>query len=361
MNASRPRILVLDDESSIRIALSAILNDAGYDCEAVPDSATAMERLANGAVDVLISDIMLPDAQGVIFAGQVRTLAPRTEIILITGMPDTVTAIEAIRVGVFDYIIKPFTPDAILARVRRAADLATLRAQNARYQKELEELVVQRSRDAGRLALQLMESQESQIQHLAREMHDDLGQALLALKMELQTKVAELPAENQVEFESAIEYAAEIVTRCRALAHRLSPASLEKFGLPLALQELAGLFARRFKINVECHVADLPERMSSAVAIHVYRIVQEGVSNACRYSGGDRVIVRALCVNGGLHIEITDNGGGFSESANGGGIGLILMRERAELLGGRLNVESSPTGVTLHVEIDQSNFDHPRG
>ncbi len=361
MNALRPKILVLDDESSIRIALTAILADAGYECEAVADSAAAVERLERGNIDVLISDIMLPDAQGVIFARQVRSISARTEIILITGMPDTVTAIEAIRVGVFDYIVKPFTPDAILGRVRRAADLAILRAQNAKYQRELEELVVQRSRDAGRLALQLMESQESQIQHLAREMHDDLGQALLALKIELQSKVAELPAKNQAEFESAIEYAAEIVTRCRALAHRLSPASLEKFGLPHALQELAGLFARRFKINVECHIADIPDQISPTVAIHVYRIVQEAVSNACRYSGGDRVIVRALRANGGLHVEISDNGGGFAESSNAGGIGLILMRERAALLGGRLNVASGPTGVTLHVEIHQANFDYPRG
>ena len=90
-------ILIVDDEESIRIVLSEILTNTGYHCAVSPDAVQGIEYLKTHAVDLIISDIVLPQMHGTEFARVIRQMSPDTETILITGLPDTATAIDGIR------------------------------------------------------------------------------------------------------------------------------------------------------------------------------------------------------------------------------------------------------------------------
>ncbi len=344
-------ILIVDDEESIRIVLEEILTEAGFTCAAFGDAIQGLAYLNEHSVDVVISDIVLPQMHGTEFALRIRQIRPDIEIILITGLPDTQTAIEGIRARVFDYVIKPFTPDMIRSRVNRAVDIVRLRRENWRYREHLEQLVDERTRELERLTANIIGMQEAQIRHLSREVHDDIGQSLLALKLDLQSKAGMMPEEQAVHLASSISYLNTIIDSCRDLSHRLSPASLTRLGVHHAIQDLLAMTAEKAGIKARCDLEALEEWGPEPYATNLYRIVQEAVTNACKHSHCTELRISAVAQKDNLRLEIQDNGEGFAESADAQGIGLMLMRERAELLRGRLTVESGPGGTLIYVDF----------
>ncbi len=149
------RILVIDDEKSIRVTLSAMLGDAGHDVQTVEDSAAALEQLARQNYDVVISDMILPGLSGSALVERLREVAPGVPLIIMTGEPSVDTASAAVRARAFDYLLKPIRRDRMLAVVQAAADekarreeLERLRQENRRYQDQLEHLIEQQSMNA---------------------------------------------------------------------------------------------------------------------------------------------------------------------------------------------------------------------
>ena len=116
----RIRVLVVDDEPSIRLGLRALLRGAGYEAEAVEDAPQAEECLSAGGYDVVVTDVILPGASGVALMRRIRNRAPRLPVIVMTGEPCVETAVEAVRAGASDYLSKPVGKDAILRAVAAA-------------------------------------------------------------------------------------------------------------------------------------------------------------------------------------------------------------------------------------------------
>lgn len=146
------RVLVVDDEKSIRLSVQEFLRDAGYEADAAEDSRSALALLADGNYDVVISDIVLPGVSGVTLLKAIRDASPDVQVIMMTGEPTVETAADAVRSGASDYLAKPVTKDEILNAVRRAAatkrmwdDNQRLQAENRQYQVELEEMVAQQT------------------------------------------------------------------------------------------------------------------------------------------------------------------------------------------------------------------------
>ncbi len=143
------RVLVVDDEKSIRISLREFLVADGYTVEVAADSQKALGLLKNHDFDVVVSDIVLPGISGIELLQAIRTAAPYVQVIMITGEPTIATAAEALRSGAFDYLIKPAGKSAILRAIGNAATIKKLdderrREQEAkeRYQQELQEVVI---------------------------------------------------------------------------------------------------------------------------------------------------------------------------------------------------------------------------
>jgi putative nucleotidyltransferase with HDIG domain len=143
---TRARILVADDEPEIRHVLSDLLRPL-YDCEAVGSAEAAVELLRDGAYDLVISDIMMGGMSGIDLIPRVRELAPDTVVIMISGVQTVESAINALRAGAFDYVMKPFDLHHVEAAVSRALEHHFLRVEKRRYETYLEEMVAQRTEE----------------------------------------------------------------------------------------------------------------------------------------------------------------------------------------------------------------------
>jgi len=148
------KVLVVDDEKSIRVTLREFLSKEGYDVETAEDAQVAKEALAKGGFDVVVTDIILPRVTGVELLQTIRAAAPHVQVIMMTGEPTVDTATESLRAGAFDYLFKPFTKEAILRTVANAAKVKALdderrrlEEENRRYQEHLEQLVEEQTAD----------------------------------------------------------------------------------------------------------------------------------------------------------------------------------------------------------------------
>jgi response regulator RpfG family c-di-GMP phosphodiesterase len=142
----RARILVADDEPEIRHVLSDLLSPL-YECEAVGSAEEAIELLSGGAYDLVISDIMMGGMSGLELIPRVRELSPDTVVIMISGVQTVESAINALRAGAFDYVMKPFDLHHVEAAVSRALEHHFLRVEKRRYETYLEEMVAQRTEE----------------------------------------------------------------------------------------------------------------------------------------------------------------------------------------------------------------------
>ena len=146
-------VLVIDDERSIRVTLGEFLRGAGHEVHDAEDAEGALKLLKRHDIDVVVSDIILPRITGVELLPVVRDIAPRAQIIMMTGEPTVDTAADALRAGAFDYLFKPIPKDAILRSVANAAKVKALDDErerlaedNKKYQEDLERLVNERTR-----------------------------------------------------------------------------------------------------------------------------------------------------------------------------------------------------------------------
>jgi signal transduction histidine kinase len=191
----------------------------------------------------------------------------------------------------------------------------------------------------------LLKAQEHERAHVARELHDDISQQMALLQIDLNMLAQKVP-------EGSEDLAAEVVDRAKAitrsvhdLSHRLHPARLRLLGLVPTIQGLAQEMSKSgVDIRVEAfEVPTLPADLSVAI----FRVVQEALQNALKYSGASEVIVRLDGKMDRLLLSITDNGSGFDvQAAWGSGLGLLSMRERLEAVGGTIDVESRPGSHT---------------
>jgi signal transduction histidine kinase len=233
------------------------------------------------------------------------------------------------------------------ARVReRTAQLA---ATNDSLQLEIRERRVAEDRARG-LLNQLITAQEQERRRIARDIHDDVGQQITALRLCLQT----LPPG---EAERARQMAEELDRAIDALAWELRPAMLEDLGLAAALEQFVNQWSDRVGIVAAFDtVATSTRRLSGEVEINVYRIAQEALHNIAKHAGATRVSVALTRRDDCLVLIVEDNGRGFAppsdRPAAPAGLGLLTIRERATLLGGDVDIESSPaSGTSVYVRV----------
>jgi signal transduction histidine kinase len=232
-----------------------------------------------------------------------------------------------------------------LELLEAAAERCWMAAEKARL---LEDLAA-REEQVRRLAGHMVEVEESERRRISRELHDEAGQSLLCVRLQLEMAEQDLPVgvdsvrERLVEARSLTEHS---IIEIRRLIAALSPAILEQMGLAAALRQLAGRFRSIHPADIHLR---LPRRLdlSKKVEIIVYRIVQECLNNISKYSSASRVNLSVDSADQVLSMHIEDNGIGFdvpAAFARRDCFGLSGLRERVALLGGVLEVQSTPAG-----------------
>jgi signal transduction histidine kinase len=200
------------------------------------------------------------------------------------------------------------------------------------------------------LAEQLLTAQEKERKYLAAELHDELGHALLALKLHLsdiEKKMKPQQEELKKEFRTQINYVNEVIQNIRRLYHDLSPGDLEDIGLTKALRTLINDFAGLFpQITWQVDIADLDGLLSLPVQTTIYRIVQEALTNIGKHADPTAVTISSKRNYHQVHFIIQDNGTGFDavqelgSRRSGRGLGLVAMEERLNIIGGSFEIHS---------------------
>jgi signal transduction histidine kinase len=207
------------------------------------------------------------------------------------------------------------------------------------------------SRDAVR---RVVDAQEQERARLARELHDETGQALTSILLELKAleDVVE-SADGRARTAALRELVVETLQAVRKLAVELRPAALDDFGLVPALERLVDSFRETSEIDVQLQAGVGEDRLAREAETTLYRFVQEGLTNVLRHAGAKRVSISLVRRDGSVSAVIEDDGRGFSAAeVRPDALGLEGMRERAALLGGRFTIESvAGRGTTLAFEV----------
>ena len=209
----------------------------------------------------------------------------------------------------------------------------------------LEDLSQQRSD----LAQTLISMQESALLHISRELHDEFGQILTAMGVMLSRAGKHAPAGSQLraDLKEVADIAQSALDKVRSLSQALHPVMLEESGLEATLDWYIPVVERQTGIVISYRKSGTPIELDAPMAVHVYRILQEALNNVARHAEVREAWVRLSFRPEALELEVEDHGKGFGARSSRQGIGLVAMRERAELLGGGIEFLIPEQGGTL--------------
>lgn len=217
--------------------------------------------------------------------------------------------------------------------------------------RDLYEKLRERDEWRRRILQRVIGAQEDERRRIARELHDDATQSLVALVMALDAAPGGAPKE-------ARQLATHALDGLRDAMFDLRPAALDDLGLSAAIRGHAQRFLEARGVAVRCEIEELAVRLPPETESAVFRIAQEAMANVLRHSRADSVLIQMGPEHGMLRLEIEDDGEGFDPASiekpgpDGRGLGLLGLRERAELLGGRATIQSSPgAGTRVLVEV----------
>jgi signal transduction histidine kinase len=225
----------------------------------------------------------------------------------------------------------------------------------------LEQRVRERTSQVQSLFQRLVSAQEEERRRIARDIHDQVGQQMSALRINLEALRSQAEGGTAItlvqQAERTQRLAEELDRSIDFLTWQLRPAALDDLGLSAALQDLVTGWAERFATAVDFAVDDVEDvRLSRDVEANLYRIVQEALHNVAKHANATQVTVYLTQQNGYLMLLVEDNGCGFDAQMppTDGHMGLVNMRERAALVGGRIEIESGAEhGTSIHVRIPE--------
>ena len=298
--------------------------------------------------DAIISDYNLPGFSGLVALDLLTARGLDIPFILVSGEIGEDTAVEAMRNGASDYLLKNNLARLVPALLHAIEATETRRA---RVQADLElDESKQRLRE---LAQHLQTSIEQERAAIAREIHDDVGGSLTALKFDLawiarHTDSPEVLARTN----SALETVTLAIDSSKRIMHNLRPAILEQ-GLVAALQWLATRFERRTGIECAARLPGNAAELPPGVPLVAYRTAQEALTNVSKHAQASRVEIDLALAGGVLSLEISDNGRGLSSDdlTKARSFGIRGLHERAGTVGGWVELTSGAGGTTMILSV----------
>ena len=202
------------------------------------------------------------------------------------------------------------------------------------------------------------------MRHISRELHDEFGQILTAVGMMLTRAGNQAPERSalRAELREVCEITQSTLDKVRSLSQALHPVMLEETGLESTLDWYLPVLERQAGVHVFYEKSGESFPVDGNAAIHVYRVVQEALNNVTRHSGARETWVRLRFLPQALEVEVEDHGTGFEAQAAKQGIGLVAMRERAELLGGTVELlQPAPGGTLVRLRVPREKLDSHAG
>ncbi len=348
----RLRVLHLEDNDEDHALVAIHLRRGGINADIVrvENEAALIEALEQDW-DLILSDYNLPGYSGLAALDKVRSMGKLVPFILVSGEIGEDIAVQAMRNGANDYLLK-----SNLARLAPAALLA-IEANRTRIAKQRADHALSRSRQQLReLAQHLQTSIEQERAAIAREIHDDVGGALTAVKFDLAWIARHAGSPEIAErVQQALESVGHAHEASQRIMHNLRPAILEQ-GLVAALQWMSDRFAKRTGLQVSFRTSHEQLQLAPGVPLVAYRFAQEALTNVSKHAQASKVSVDLTQAGGVLSIEVTDNGRGLNaeDLAKARSFGIRGLHERAETVGGWVDISSNPDGTTLILSVPLS-------
>jgi len=347
LNLPTLKLLMLEDDPSDAEFITMMLRRSGlsFSAQIVTDENDFHQALRDNEFHAVLADNALPQYSSLEALNVVRSTDPYIAFILVTGTVSEEFAVEILQQGADDYILK-----TNLARLPSAIKNAITKKQN---EKKKEELNI----DLRKITAHMEEIREKEQRRIAREVHDQLGQLLTGLKMDigkLKTQTRNIEENGAVQ-ETLAEISFlldEAVIAVRKVASDIRPSILDDLGLAEALDWKSGEFSDRSGITVNFSQSPQQIKVNPQAATALFRIYQEILTNIARHANADLVITKLEMFDTVIRLTVTDNGKGFDNTVTFTSLGLLSMKERAYMAGGTLNIKSQPgAGTTVIAEL----------
>lgn len=347
------RILVVEDEGITALDLERTLRRMGYEVPcSVASGPEAIAAVATHRVDLLLCDIVLRgEMDGIEAATQIRH-GFKIPVVFLTAFGDTTTLRRARSADPYGYLIKPFHDEELRSTIETAL---------SRF--DLEQRLAQSEVRQRQLAASLQSALERERTQLARDLHDELGQVLTHLRLELAwlqghpvadaEKIAKLSGELLGVVDGALR-------SVRRIATDLRPPILDEGDISSAMDWQCRLFAQRSRceVHLDLQLSPLGTRgIGKDGATALFRILQEALTNVARHAQASAVYVDLADAGEAALLRIRDDGVGLGREGEtrgqiaAGGLGILGMRERASSLGGSLDVRTPSGGRGVEIEV----------
>lgn len=328
----------------------------GFKVEHVDSKRAYVQRIKQRIPHLILSDFSLPTIDGYTALAIAQKKCPDVPFIFVSGTLGEETAIETLKKGATDYVLKERL-SRLVPSVQRALREARERTERRRAQ----ELLRRSHKQLRTLSVYLQQVREAEQIRIAREVHDELGQSLTGLKLQLTWLASRLPKRSKLLHAKARSMATHIdetILAVRRIATELRPGVLDTAGLLAALEWQANQFQTQTGIICEVKAGMKETHWDQDLNTAFFRIFQEALTNIIRHAKATKVEVRLAEAGGQVVLEVADNGRGISKVQihNTKSIGLLGIRERAALLGGTLRIEGKQgKGTTLTARIPKKS------
>jgi signal transduction histidine kinase len=346
-------ILHLEDDPNDAALVQSALEAEGIACaitcvQTQNDFVAALER---GGVDLILSDYTLPAFDGMSALKIAQVKWPAIPLIVVSGTLGEERAIDSLKNGATDYVLKDR-----LARLVPAVH---------RAMQEVKERVGRRQAEAKRreygakiqvLSRRLVEVQETERRHLARELHDEIGQSLTVAQMHLQTLLQSPGADaRDPRLNESLTAVERVLEQVDDISLNLRPPLLDDLGLEPTLRWYTNRHAALAGLQAEVRVDSLEQRLDATIETQCFRIAQEALTNVVKHAKARAITVEVRLNDDQLHLSVRDDGIGFDvagvreQALRGASLGVLGMEERATLAGGGLHYNAAPgQGTEVH-------------
>jgi signal transduction histidine kinase len=334
-------VFVVDDDEGLLILMAETLRAEGYEVATARSAKSAHEWLEGHRPDLMILDLKLPDGSGPALVEELQRDQVPVPFVVVTGQGDEKIAVEVMKQGALDYVMKDTTLIELLPTVVKRA-LETVAQGKALVRAQLEHK---------RLEREIVAAGERERHSIGADLHDSLGQQLTAL--ELMCAALKADAAGHPPLAQGLERMGkmlrEAIAQTRFLARGLVPVGHEPDALQNGLAELAERMSASGRVKCEFVGHGTVSLPDPDVVSHLYRIAQEAVNNAVKHARARHVTIRLAHQHDTLVLEIADDGDGLSKTRSPTrGLGLGVMQHRASAIGAELSINSKRgQGVTV--------------
>lgn len=372
LNYADYSILIVDDTPVNLGVIVDFLQGAGFNIRIARTGKSALKRVQYDQPDLILLDVLMPGLDGFETCRRLKENIATQDIpiIFMTSLTSVEDKVRGFEVGAVDYVTKPLHREEVLARITTHLRLhqkhENRHALNQIEKSRLFEAVSQQRRQLRALTHKLTEAQEAERKQLARELHDEMGQALTAISIDLSAAIQALDGTISSKIKARLleanDLTVQTLEQIRELSLNLRPPMLDDVGLLPTLAWYVKRFDKRLNTQTHFEAEGWTIRLSPLIETTVYRIVQEALTNIARHAQATHIQLRLCRIPQEISLFIQDDGQGFdiSQFMNAETLtqatGLLGIRERVLLLNGHFEIQSEiGQGTELVITIPWDN------